>query len=642
MLLKKLLLIAIPVAAMAFAGTASGAGNYVLHDNLYYNLTTTPYTGEAGVLEAAVSPKDGKVNFDGNVYSGDIKVPGFITVNGQKYAVTSVANNCFAYQKDVTSIEIPATIRKVGSYAFASTAIRTMTLPAAVTEVDMALFSRCDSLKTITSLATVPPKAPTALSIGLNTPWVTVYVPAGSVDAYKAADGWSLFVHIETMLSEQIKPTSITLDPAEYKGYIDSRFKVTATVLPENAENKNYTFSSSNPAIATVDAEGNVRLVGEGVCDILATSEVAPDVKGVCTVTSEVDRRVYPKEVVFTPEDANLPVGQKFRIEAKVLPENAFDKRIEFRNLYPEIASVDSLGNVECLKSGVTMITVMSAFNHQIGGVLTLQVRSDTVIMDGMRYKYFPEDATAMLLGPVGESPANVQLKESWPGGFSDKRHYTLKSIAERAFAEQTSLKEISIPATVDSIGLAAFNECLDLGKVNIPAGIRVIAGGVFAKTNLKSIEIPDNVYMIDNQAFNDCPALEEIKIGSGLKMICLQAFDKCEKISRIECKAVAPPAFFEASVPAGIELNPFSKSIYEKCVIVVPVGSAEAYRSAKVWKDFKNIMEFDFDGIEDVNVDENAPVRYFNLQGVEVSRPEKGIYIRVQGSKSTRIYIGK
>lgn len=628
--------------AIALGSTASAAGNYVLHENLYYNLSTTPYTEEEGVLQAAVAIKDGRVNFAGDVYEGDITVPGFITVNNQKYAVTSVGDNCFAYQTKVTDVKLPATITSIGQYAFRETKIKDITLPASLTKVAMALFSRCDSLKSITCKAVTPPEAPATLSLGLNTPWVIVYVPAGSVDAYKAATGWGLFPKIEVMHEQQIHPTSITLDPKEYTGYIDSGFRLTATVMPEDADDKSVVYSSSDSAVATVDAEGNVKIVGEGKCTIIATSVAAPDVKGVCEVTGEKDTRVFPSSIEVTPSGANLPVGQSFKIEAKVLPEDAFDRSVQFLNSAPQVVSVDDEGNVKLLKPGVSMITVRSAYDHTIGEVVVVQVRPDTAEVNGMRYKYYPENATAKLLGPAGECPAVVNLPDRWLAGFSDQRYYTLVEIDQRAFEGVKTLTEITIPQTVDSIGLSAFSGCENLSKANIPDGIKVVAGGLFARTALKSIEIPDEVYIIDNQAFIGCSQLENVKIGKGLKMLYLMVFDQCPKLSEIVCDAVTPPAFFEAAAPAGVELNPFSKEIYETCELRVPTASVEAYKAAKVWSNFKHIVASDYDGIEGIEAEGDAAARYFNLQGIEVAEPGTGIYVKVQGGKSTVVYMNR
>lgn len=44
--------------------------------------------------------------------------------------------------------------------------------------------------------------------------------------------------------------------------------------------------------------------------------------------------------------------------------------------------------------------------------------------------------------------------------------------------------------------------------------------------------------------------------------------------------------------------------------------------------------------GINDVMIDESAPVEYYNLQGVKVENPEKGIFIKRQGSKATKIVL--
>ena len=37
---------------------------------------------------------------------------------------------------------------------------------------------------------------------------------------------------------------------------------------------------------------------------------------------------------------------------------------------------------------------------------------------------------------------------------------------------------------------------------------------------------------------------------------------------------------------------------------------------------------------------DPNAPVEYYNLQGVRVANPANGIFIRRQGSKATKVIL--
>lgn len=46
--------------------------------------------------------------------------------------------------------------------------------------------------------------------------------------------------------------------------------------------------------------------------------------------------------------------------------------------------------------------------------------------------------------------------------------------------------------------------------------------------------------------------------------------------------------------------------------------------------------------GVEEIEAAENAPVRYFNLQGVPVKNPENGVYIRIAGNKATKVVVKK
>ena len=46
-----------------------------------------------------------------------------------------------------------------------------------------------------------------------------------------------------------------------------------------------------------------------------------------------------------------------------------------------------------------------------------------------------------------------------------------------------------------------------------------------------------------------------------------------------------------------------------------------------------------DVSGIEDVNVNDGE-VEYYNLQGVKVENPEKGIYIMKQGGKTSKVVL--
>ncbi len=54
----------------------------------------------------------------------------------------------------------------------------------------------------------------------------------------------------------------------------------------------------------------------------------------------------------------------------------------------------------------------------------------------------------------------------------------------------------------------------------------------------------------------------------------------------------------------------------------------------------FNYTVSDDSSAITDITVDENAPVEYFNLQGIRVDNPENGLYIKRQGNTVTKVLV--
>lgn len=61
---------------------------------------------------------------------------------------------------------------------------------------------------------------------------------------------------------------------------------------------------------------------------------------------------------------------------------------------------------------------------------------------------------------------------------------------------------------------------------------------------------------------------------------------------------------------------------------------------ASKSWeiKNFKLEGDKTEGAVENIAVDENAPVVYYNLQGQRVNNPENGIFVRVQGGKAVKV----
>ena len=90
--------------------------------------------------------------------------------------------------------------------------------------------------------------------------------------------------------------------------------------------------------------------------------------------------------------------------------------------------------------------------------------------------------------------------------------------------------------------------------------------------------------------------------------------------------------AFVFMNVEAGEYTVEFAHPDYEDNPISVTVEAATtSYPTAFL----ENVS-----GIENIAIEENAPVNYYNLQGVKVTNPSNGIFIKVQGDKATKEYV--
>lgn len=106
-----------------------------------------------------------------------------------------------------------------------------------------------------------------------------------------------------------------------------------------------------------------------------------------------------------------------------------------------------------------------------------------------------------------------------------------LTTVGEGMFMLCPNLKEITIPETVTTIQAHAFEQCEKLGKVTIAKNSELtsIGEGAFRScTTLKSIVLPESVTTIEKDAFFDCSKLSTVTLPASLTAIGDYAFDGC------------------------------------------------------------------------------------------------------------------
>jgi uncharacterized protein YjdB len=161
--------------------------------------------------------------------------------------------------------------------------------------------------------------------------------------------------------SSTVAVKSVSVAPTELVLEIGDTETLVATVLPENADNKAVTWSSSAPAIVTVNAStGEILALTHGLAVITATTDSGFKT-ATCTVT--VNKPIIPtipvERVTVTPTTLTLDVGNTATLTATVLPANADNKTVSWSTNAPAIATVDTAtGKVTAVAAGQATITV--------------------------------------------------------------------------------------------------------------------------------------------------------------------------------------------------------------------------------------------------------------------------------------------
>ena len=167
-----------------------------------------------------------------------------------------------------------------------------------------------------------------------------------------------------------VQVKSIALDKTDVTLAPNKTVSLTATVAPDNASDKNVTWTSSNTAVATVSSSGVVKAVKNGTAVI--TAKTANGLTAQCNVT--VASTVSSFSV--TPgKSKTLNIDGSFTFKSKIYPANAADKTLLFSSSDESVAVVDENGTVTAVAPGTAKITVTAKSNTAKTRTVTIKVR---------------------------------------------------------------------------------------------------------------------------------------------------------------------------------------------------------------------------------------------------------------------------
>lgn len=171
----------------------------------------------------------------------------------------------------------------------------------------------------------------------------------------RAADGSGMY---DSKTITVINPVNeIKVEP-DYVTIIEGNsIRVKTTILPNNATIKTIDWSSSNPDVATVDYNGMITGIQQGICYVYAKSTDENDVVGVIKVT--VNKAIPATAVVINAKEVNMLPGQTRELSARVRPSRTTDS-IKWVSANTSVATVSKDGVVTAKRQGNTEVYCIS------------------------------------------------------------------------------------------------------------------------------------------------------------------------------------------------------------------------------------------------------------------------------------------
>ena len=623
-----------------------------------------------------------QVAYGDNYYEGveDLVIPSVVTIKGEDYSVTSIADKAFYESSNITSLTIPATVREIGedfvysarleritvesgspyfkdidgilytadnstlikcpklryghfdvpdgvrtisAKAFYTTGITSINLPNTLSEIGQGAFSFCYNLSKVTIPSSVTKMGRSVFSCCYYLQFAKVEseVVGASMFHYcwglrtlilgtkvKKIEKWALEgVGVNGFTVYSLGTTPPTCEEELTFDNPDSFYKRVTLKVPyesKDAYANHPIFGKINAIKNTLgsDASGltyDTNLFGGSSCGPIyvdrekaAGDFVVPDKVTVGGTTHNVSSSL---RYVFEDNDAltslTLP-SSSMRIIKAIAPGSA--------NICEYKSSIDNFHFTEgILTYGTSDPWVVACVPGKSGDVTIDQ----TDILD---YAFYGCDKIT-----------SVTFKKPIFLG----RHI---------FDGCTAIEEVNVSSEGGSLydDLALSNNSMEYAFANC--------------TGLKKVTLKTNT--IGMGAFINCKSLEEVTIEpynkDSSKSICKDVFLGCPNLKSITCRSTEP---FVAYNQFDFAVDILESNRYSDVTLYVPEGSAQAYKQLLPWKNFRNIVEKDMGGVDDISAEDSSSVSVCVSAGtIIVAGVEPDAVVSVYDLFGRSIYSGK
>ena len=513
-------------------------------------------------------------------------------------SVTSIGNGAFWGCRNLSSVIIPNDVTTIEESAFANcSSVTSLIIGESVSSIGSKAFATCKELADVYCYAENVPSTDVDAFEESYIDYATLHVPESSISTYETVVPWNNFkntvkimpMYILTYLVDgeifklyQVEEGTAITPEAEptREGYSFSGWSEIPETMPAHDVTITGSFSINKyKLIYKVDGEEYKSYDVEYGAAI--TPEAAPTKEGYTfSGWSEIPTTMPANDVTVT---GSFSIN-KYKLIYKVDGEEYKSYDVEYgAAITPEAAPT---------KEGYTFSgwseipETMPAYDVTITGSFT---QIDYVIGDAT-YEV-SGDEVSVIKG--NNYTGDVEISSTIV--INDKT-YTVTSIAEGAFKNNTNITSVTIPESVNSIGANAFDGCSGLTSINVGKAVTSIGSKAFA---------------------NLTPAAKTRAL-SGLTISC-----------------------YATNVPTTAS-DAFENTSTSNATLLVDDNSVEAYKTSAPWSDFGTIMGFnEAAGMDGVLLDNGGRAKIFSIDGKPLNEPQKGVnIIRMDNGKTMKVVV--
>ena len=499
-------------------------------------------------------------------------------------SVTSIGDYAFYGCSGLTSVTIPNSVTSIGESAFDGCSdLTSVTIPNSVTSIGNEAFRRCYRLTfvTLNCNAIVSKNYPSDSSLeGYFGSQVQSYIIGNSVTGI----GDYAFHFCSALTSIEIPNSVTSIGDGAFEGCSD----LTSVTIPNSVTSIGDGAFDRCSGLTSVTIPNSVTSIGDDAfrdCSGLTSVTIGNSVR-------RIDRSAFGgcSGLTTVTLNSNAIVSKDYLYDYSL--GAYFGSQVQSYIIGNSVTSIGDYAFRGC--SGLTSVTIGNSVTsigsnafRDCSGLTSIEIpNSVTSISEWAFYNCSGLTTVTLNCNAIVSKDTHYYYSTLKDYFGSQVQRYIIGNSVTRignyAFYKCSSLTSVTIPNSVTSIGSNAFDGCSGLTSVTIPNSVKSIGGSAFSEcTGLTSFRFPNQLETLSVNVLSNCK-VKSIIIPASVKTIKQGAFVSCQQLEDVYCLATA--------VPTTDNLT-FNNLNTKNVTLHVYAESVNAYSSANVWRDLKQVV---------------------------------------------------